>query len=275
MSAPDGVQIAVHELGGDGHPLLLAHATGFHGLVWKPLAEQLKERFRCISYDARGHGESGMPPDRCFDWRGFALDLLGVIDHLRLRQPYGFGHSSGGTALLLAEQAHQGSFRSLYCFEPIIIPADPPLGPDPDSWMALRARRRREVFGSREAAFRAYRTKPPLDRLDEHVLRAYVEHGFEDLDDGRVQLKCRSESEARIYEMASAHDCFLHLQQLRCPVTLAWGSETDAFSPGARRAVISALPAARSEVFTGLGHLAPLETPDVVAAAILQAVAFQ
>ncbi|MBV8692532.1 MAG: alpha/beta hydrolase, partial [Actinobacteria bacterium] len=29
----DGVQVAAYELGGSGPPLLLSHATGFHGHI--------------------------------------------------------------------------------------------------------------------------------------------------------------------------------------------------------------------------------------------------
>ncbi|MBA2436887.1 MAG: alpha/beta hydrolase, partial [Acidimicrobiia bacterium] len=38
VTTTDGVDIAVHDLGGRGRPLVLAHATGLHGLVWQPLA---------------------------------------------------------------------------------------------------------------------------------------------------------------------------------------------------------------------------------------------
>src|ERR1700730_18068003 len=30
------VSLVVHDWGGDGHPVLLAHPTGFHGLTWAP-----------------------------------------------------------------------------------------------------------------------------------------------------------------------------------------------------------------------------------------------
>jgi len=40
-SSTDGVELEVHDLGGDGPDLLLVHATGFHGRVWEPLAGHL------------------------------------------------------------------------------------------------------------------------------------------------------------------------------------------------------------------------------------------
>ena len=34
----DGIRLVVHDWGGDGAPVLLAHPTGFHGRVWEPVA---------------------------------------------------------------------------------------------------------------------------------------------------------------------------------------------------------------------------------------------
>lgn len=271
VTASDGVEIVVHDLGGQGERALLAHATGFHGLVWEPLARHLAVSLRCTAFDGRGHGNSGAPPGQDFDWSGFGRDVLAVVGGLNLGRPFGVGHSSGATALLLAEQARPGLFRALYCYEPVMVPVDPPLGRDPESWLAAGARRRREVFASRDEALRSYASKPPLSGLDAAVLSAYVQHGFEDLHDGTVRLKCRREAEALINEMATAHDCFARLDRVRCPVTLAYGSAGDAFNLAHAEAHADALPMATTKVLAGLGHLGPLDDPGLVAVSVLEA----
>ena len=119
-----------------------------------------------------------------------------------LRRPIGVGHSMGGAALLLAEQARPGTFSLLWLFEPIVVPDDQvPEGGNP---LAAGAARRRPDFGSLEEAFANYAGKPPLDALDPACLAAYVEYGFEPLGDGTagaVTLLCRPEVEAATYEM--------------------------------------------------------------------------
>ncbi|HWC87128.1 MAG TPA: alpha/beta hydrolase [Solirubrobacteraceae bacterium] len=258
----------MHELSGRGTPLLLVHATGFHGRAWQPVARALAPRFACLAPDLRGHGDSPPPDDLNFDWRGFAADVLSTVDRLGLERPSAAGHSSGATALLLAEEARPGTFAALYCFEPIIVPADPPLGRDPESWLAEATRRRRAEFPSRVEAERHYAGRPPLSDLDPTALRAYVEHGFEDVPEGGVRLKCRPEYEALVYEMATAHDCFSHLDRVRCPVTLARGGRSEAFTHDRQAAIAARLPRVRCEEHPALGHLGPLEEPAAIAASI-------
>lgn len=268
VATADGVAIATHHLGGDGPPLVMVHAAGMHGLVFAPLSRYLVSAFRCISFDGRGHGDSVLPPGRLPDWYGSAADVLAVVDGLGLARPYGFGHSSGGTAVLMAEQARPGTFAAVYCFEPVIVPADPPLGRDEDSWLAIGARRRRSTFPSREDAYRHYASKSPLDVVDPEVLWAYVDHGFEDDGAGGVRLKCRPETEAVVYEMATAHDAYARLADVACPVLVACGSETEGCTPDRARSHADRMPHARSEVLDGVGHLGPLERPEEVASAM-------
>jgi len=270
VTTADGATIAVHDMGGDGPTLVLSHATGFNGRVWEPMVAHLRERFHCVAFDQRRHGDSAPPRGADFRWHGFAEDVLAVVDHFAFETPFGVGHSAGGTALLLAEEARPGTFAALYCFEPVVPAADPPLGRDPDSWLAAAARKRRDVFASRQVAYEHYASKPPLGDLDPACLRAYVDHGFEDLADGTVRLKCRPEQEARVAEMATEHDCFARLGRISCPVMLAGGEATEGLAH-AVEPLVSRLPrGAQTEVLPALGHLGPLQDPAAVAMSALR-----
>ena len=147
----DGVEVPVYDFGGAGPPLLLAHATGFHGHVLEPLARRLGDRFHCYAFDERGHGDARTPKGTEFNWRGFADDALAAVDNLGLEHPFGFGHSAGGAALLMAEQLRPGTFRAIFCYEPIVIPVAPPLGRG-DNPLSEGARRRRESRADRRSA---------------------------------------------------------------------------------------------------------------------------
>jgi len=272
VTTPDGLGIAFYDFGGEGPPLLLAHATGFCGPVLAPMAEHLRGRFRCVALDERAHGASDPPPNGDFDWHGFATDVLAVIDHLALERPYGFGHSCGGAALLLAEEARPGTFAGLYCFEPVVYPQDEPLAPLLEgNPLAMGALRRREVFGSRREAIANFASKATFDQVDPVALAAYVDNGFAPLDGGGIRLRCHREHESQVFAHAFSHDAFAHLAEVRCPVTLACGAGTDGFGPHFLDAFAERLASSRTIVLPGMGHFGPLEDPRAVAASVLGA----
>ena len=127
-----------------------------------------------------------------------------MVDGLGLVRRLGFGHSCGGAALLLAEQARPGTFRDLYLYEPVVMPfheIDALVG------ATIRCRKGRGAGVTRSPrpsdAFVNFSSKPPFGDLDPDVLRRYVEDGFEPVpaDEGgdgvAIRLRCRREDEAR------------------------------------------------------------------------------
>jgi pimeloyl-ACP methyl ester carboxylesterase len=272
----DGVELAVYDFGGPSFaapPLLLAHATGFHARCWLPVVSILRQHFHCYAFDERAHGDSTSPPNGDFHWHRFADDALAVIDHFGLDRTFAVGHSCGGALLMLAEIFRPGTFRALYCFEPVVIPVDtpPPPGSTPPNPLAEGARRRRQEFPSYDAALVNFATKPPMSGFDPAGLDAYVRYGFEALSDGRVRLKCRGEDEARTYENAHLHSAYARLSEVRCPVTLACGELTNAFGVDVLTLDAARLPSARIEVLPGLTHFGPMEAPGMLANTIIAA----
>jgi len=270
VPSTNGVTIRVHDLGGDDSSpaLLLCHATGFHGLVWSPLAAHLRERYRIFSLDFRGHGDSTLPTDgRGLRWEGFGDDVLAVIDALELDRPFAIGHSKGGAALLLAEQARTGLLKAVYAFEPIVFPPmEAPVDvPDQSNPLAAGARKRRAVFESKDAAYENFASKPPLSVLHPDALRAYVDHGFAEQPDGTVRLKCLPDAEAEVYEMGRHHGAWGRLGDVWCPVVVAAGGQTTSITPDVARMQVDQLRDGELEVFEDLGHFGPLEDPAAVA----------
>ena len=258
---------------------MLVHATGFCAEPFGPLARGLGDRFHCWGLDLRGHGRSDRPADGEFAWSGFATDVLTAVDALGLDRPFGFGHSCGGAAVLLAEEVRPGLFGALYCFEPVVMPDTVRARIAEHNPLADGARRRRETFPSAEDALTNYASKPPYAGLDPDALRLYVDSGLELIPageggDGRaVRLRCRRQDEAATFTAAGDHDAFAHLAAIGCPVTLCCGQETDAFGPRILRADAEPIPDARIEVLPGMGHFGPLERPADVAASVIRAFA--
>lgn len=275
----DGVALATWELTpANAHlpALLLAHATGFHTRCYRALAAGLAHRFRVVGFDIRGHGHSGTPPLEAgadggvpsMDWRCFGDDALAVVDALGLERPVAFGHSCGGALLLLAEQRRPGAFGAIYAYEPVVAPPEVWAGMAARGDPSAAARRRRSVFASRAAALEHLAARSALASIRGDVLFDYVEGGFAEQDNGGVHLRCDPEAEAATYAMAGRADTWVRLSEVACPVTVACGGARADFGPDVARAVTGRLPKGRLEEHPDLGHLGPLEQPEVVAAAV-------
>ena len=217
----------------------------------------------------RAHGDSKVGPDGDLRWEAFADDLLAVIDHLDLDRPIGIGHSKGGAALLLAEERRPGTFRGLWCWEPVIMPLAPSSGgPVDGNPLARSALNRRDTFDSFDAALENFASKPTMQAFHPQALEAYVRHGFSSGTDGSVHLKCRPENEAQVYQMARHHQAWASLGTVTYPVVIARGALGTGGPAAMAGPVAERLPHGRLEPHDELGHFGPMEDPDAIAASI-------
>ena len=85
----------VHTVVGEGPALFLIHGIGARKTAFQKLTEGLKDRFTCISYDLRGHGESSMPTGK-FGLDDLVDDLEALRAKLGIEKAHFAGHSLGG-----------------------------------------------------------------------------------------------------------------------------------------------------------------------------------
>jgi 3-oxoadipate enol-lactonase len=80
---------------GDGEPLLLLHGLMVNGTMFDPLVALLRDRFRMLIPDLRGHGKSG-DLDGPYDVAALAADLDTVLAEARFDRAAVMGYSHGG-----------------------------------------------------------------------------------------------------------------------------------------------------------------------------------
>jgi non-heme chloroperoxidase len=94
-----GVRLHVREWGNaDGPPILFIHGWSQNHLCWdKQYESALRDEFRLVAFDLRGHGMSEAPPGPgpYTDDRGWADDLAAVIGRLGLERAVLVGWSYG------------------------------------------------------------------------------------------------------------------------------------------------------------------------------------
>jgi pimeloyl-ACP methyl ester carboxylesterase len=270
-----GVELALLDWGGDGPPLLLHHANGFCKGVWGLVAEELRDEFRVLALDARGHGESSRPKAAdSYAWRQFAEDAQTLAQRLAAelgvpRLAAGVGHSFGGTSLLCAAARKPDLFERLVLVDPV-IPA--PLAENSPGRAAHldalvdNARRRRHHWPSRPEA-RAWFAERSLFRdWEPRALDLYVADGLRECEDGSVELRCPGEVEAAVFGGGDDVDVFGLTRGCPTPALLLWAAQGN-FPRQRYEALAATLGDARIESVES-GHLVPMERPDLVAAAV-------
>nr|WP_237234703.1 alpha/beta hydrolase [Sodalis praecaptivus] len=103
LTAPDGVNIAVQEAGNPaGPPIVFIHGLLGSHLNWDAqINSPLLQRYRLITYDLRGHGQSGKPTEAAAytDGKRWADELATVLTLTRGQQTTVVGWSLGGTVI--------------------------------------------------------------------------------------------------------------------------------------------------------------------------------
>lgn len=117
-TSTDGVKIFYTTIG-EGEPLLLAHGVAHTWQSWQDLGyvDALKDRYRLILIDARGHGESDVPPDPdAYAIPRHVTDILAVLEALAIERCHYWGYSLGATAGFAFAAQHPGRLNSLIAY---------------------------------------------------------------------------------------------------------------------------------------------------------------
>ncbi len=258
VPSTDGVEVAVHDSGGPGHPLVAVHGTGMVARMWEPVLRALPaDALRVLYVDLRGHGASRTPAGVSFRDVCMVADLAAVVDAYALDGAWVAAHSMGAAAALLTSLERPGAFAKVFAFEPIIFRREPDFGgalPD----FVEGVRRRRAKFASRGEAIERYASRPPLDVLDPETLAAYVECGFVDDPSGGVRLACEPDVEARVFAEFLDRG-FDRLGELCVEVVVGAGSvgRPDRVGEPPWREIADRIPNARYHCFDGVDHFGP------------------
>jgi pimeloyl-ACP methyl ester carboxylesterase len=245
------------DVDGAGPAIVLAHGLGGSARNFGPQCRALKDRYRVIRYDARGHSRSDAPLEAsAYTPATFVDDMAAVLDDVGEKTAVVGGLSMGaGTALRFA-LAHPARVRGL------VLCAFPAGADDPEGFAAKAVRFAETIErDGLEAAGDVY-VWGPSTRLDRNAVQ-FVQQGFLEHPPHGLALSLRGVI-AKQPTVAAMRD---DLAKLRAPVLIVVGSE-DGPSRRASDALAEALPGSRLVVVPGAGHVVNLQKPDDVSAAM-------
>ena len=243
-----------YDVEGSGEPLLLIQGLGYGRGGWGPAPALLARRFRVVTFDNRGFGDSDAT-EGPYTTAQLAIDALAVLDAAGIEQAHVVGISLGGMiAQELALAAPERVRKLVLCST---TPGGPDSVPMPQQTVALMGRQPK--LDPKEAmqlfVENALSSEPPAGLVDEIV--AY--------------RMANPPNPAGWYAQASAgaaHDALARLSAIRAPTLVVHGTADNVVDAGNAPLIAGAIPGARLVLVEGVGHLLPWELPDEFAALV-------
>ena len=240
-----------YDVMGQGEPLLLHHGYTASRVNWMPVAERLQDRYQIILMECRGTGES-QHTQSGYDIAQYALDVVGLLDHLALERVAFAGHSMGGGIGFQLGVHHSDRLTKL-----ILKAAIPSGGIGPysqdllDNQLAARARGDRAFFLKR---YQQGRSLPELE--DDDWFEDRVNH-LMTISDGHIIGGLETMSSLNLTAQLSA---------LTTPTLVIAGSGDGLLNANIQD--YQRLPNADLAVLSRVGHEVAVHAPEAVAEAI-------
>lgn len=268
VTTDDGVDLHVIESGDQSAPaVVLAHGWMANHRIWTPVAELLLDHgYRVITYDQRGHGLSTWGSEPLTMTR-LGNDLRHVLEGMGLLggaasptptpRPIVVGHSMGGMtvqSLLVEHPDLQDTLSGAVLVSTSARPS-PVVAP---LWIATL------LFGDRRNG-EFERTGPRenhrgfgLDPDPSHIKLAH-----------EMMLATQGVARAACINAISRFDARKMLETVNIPVQIVVGVLDRLTRPSHSEQLADLLPQAELTVVNNIGHMLPVEDPNVVVEAII------
>ncbi|GIF70282.1 3-oxoadipate enol-lactonase [Asanoa ishikariensis] len=228
----------------DAPVVLLGSSLGTTGAMWAPQMSALRDQFRVVTFDHRGHGGSPVPPGP-YTLADLGQDVLALLDHLGLARVHYAGLSLGGmVGMWLAAHAPERVDRlALLCTAAHLPPAT--------GWH------------ERAATVRA----AGMSAVADAVVARWFTPGARPSDVAaftKALVAIDPEGYAGCCEAIAAMDLRPVLPRITAPTLVVAGEADPATPPVLLQAIVDGIPGSASHVLPDAAHLANVEQADRV-----------
>ena len=270
----DGTKLHA-EVMGSGPEIVLAHGLSVSLASWYYQRRDLRDAFRVVAWDHRGHGHSGPAGSGGLSMESLARDCRAVLDQTGVRRCVLVGHSMGGTmAVKFAEMFPEeigGRVAGLALIDTGCVSLEMlPAGRDPATdWLRGLVASAPKRY-ARQIAWLLARSRREGSDLS-YFLSRYFAFGVNALPSHVRFLEAIAQpasAETITGLLPDLLDCDLShvLARINIPTLVITGGMDRLTPPAAARRMAEGIRDSRLVVLEKAGHMALMEQPQVVTA---------
>lgn len=251
-----GKTVLNYQLSGlEGAPVVtLAHGLATDLTMWDFVVPRLEKHYRVLRYDSRGHGGSPATADN-FTLDGLGLDVIGLLDSLKIERTHFVGLSMGGMVGMGLALDRPERLSSL-----VVCDAR---GDAPQAY--------KDSWNDRIALVRAN----GIEAIVEPTLARWFTDAFKAREDGMkfmrdMVLRTSVDGFIGSAEALKELDYARRLPEMTLPTLFLVGGEDAGAPPATMRTMHEATPGSSFVEIAGAGHISAVEQPEAVAAAVLE-----
>ena len=236
-----------HRTGGGGPCVVFANSLGSDQSLWDDVITRLPRGFDTLTFDLRGHGQSGMSEG--FSIADMADDLIALLETLNLSNVILCGVSVGGMIAQSLAARRPDLLRAL-----ILSNTAPKIGTD-------------ERWNTRIDAINA----DGLDSITDTILDNWFSASFRDRAPDAFALHRNMLSRTpdagyiAVCEAIRDADLTAGTAQINLPTLCIGGIEDKSTTVDHVTAMAGLIPGASCEILDNVGHLPPFEAPEQTA----------
>ncbi|PWJ86591.1 pimeloyl-ACP methyl ester carboxylesterase [Pseudaminobacter salicylatoxidans] len=254
----DGVKIRYLDNGGTGPALICLHGTSMTAHAWGHLGASLKDAYRVIAVDMRGHGASDRP-NTTYTIAELAGDIARLAEKLNLKDITLIGSSVGNQVAVSFAAANPHRVAGLILSDPSFFVSDTEIV----KYLRSHHTRRRN-YPTRAEAEAFARALPQRAGLSDQMHRLAMEGDFRQEADG---------SWSWAYDLLAITKLFFNLSTdqaadiaaIEVPVLVLNADRSNVLSGNQAEQLTRAFPNARLEVVADSNHTIWGDQPVVLA----------
>ncbi len=236
----------------DAPTLAFSNSLGSDHRIWDPVLPYLRDKFRILRYDQRGHGLSDAPPAP-YAIRDLVEDLAGLLDSLNIDNALVCGLSVGGMIAQGLAASYPRCVRAL-----VLCDTAMQIGPA-------------NIWDERIAAIQ----KGGIGALTEPIMERWFTRAFRDKRgtelSGYINMLERTPVEGYIGTCSAIRDADLReaASSISRPTLVLCGDQDLATPPGLARELADAVAGAKFSLIEGAAHITCVEQPELFTRLVL------